>query len=996
MMPSSKLSSLCEKIIQVSWLTALVVTPLFFNLDSRRGFEADKLVLLRSIATVMAAAWIVLQIETRQFLRRPTVKSWRSALVLPTLIFVAAYLLSTLLSIAPRVSLLGSYTRMQGVYTTLAYIVIFALIAQTLRTRAQLDRLIVTAILTSVPVALYALIQSAGMDPVFGETFAGNRATGTFGNPVYLAAYLGMIFFVTLAKFFQTWRQQPKPWILFLVYGGIAILQGAALFQTSSRGPFLGWLAGLGVFAILFALITRRVNLARGLIGVGVLGVVAVLLATVPNTPLSNLRGASGLGRLLDLSSNPGDSADARMLTWEGVANLMSPHAPIQFADGTPDALNAIRPLIGYGPETLYLVYAPYIPLALIQQTGYGGDTLIGRSHNETWDALVNGGILGLLANQILFCGFLLVGLRALKLINTNQERNWFIGLWAGLGLAAGALALLLAPKYLGLAIAVGALLALVLYLAQCAWRPTSSAPSANTLDHILLAALVAGIVAHYAEVQFGFGVAATNLLLWVFVGVITAVGYHTLAEETPQTWLGAIAGSGALLGIVLVTLANELVINPNQALSGVTILMNTFAFDARRGASSLVILGLDLVTWMIALILVFAEAGFQPISKSRRELFFGGVLLSLIAFGSASAFAVGRANQLGALALPTLLKVQDIVSYIVTRVSLFDGYVLVTLLLSALAIVMWLIAGTLPSAWFANRWSLIAVAPIVIVAGLWCDSVNLNAVRADTAYNYAQNLNLEYAIALDQWAIERAPLEDVYYRGYGAALAGHAALADAKLAGRLDARVAFDVVSQFTVSQLLTLNQNDLYLAARAVLLRGRELNPLNPDLTVALAQMDRQWATVAPSEARQALVDQAALDYAQALVQRPRDAKLWNEAAGFDLESKQDANAALKKLNQAATIDPRIAQTFWSLGQAYAMQRDSAKAIQAYQHYIALAPQAANVWDAHKQIAALYEQTGDYAAALRQAQLAATLAPADQRAALLDQVARLRQRSP
>ena len=57
-MSSSKLSVLCDRIIEAGWLAALIVIPLFFNMYSRRSFEADKLLLLRSIATVMAVAWI--------------------------------------------------------------------------------------------------------------------------------------------------------------------------------------------------------------------------------------------------------------------------------------------------------------------------------------------------------------------------------------------------------------------------------------------------------------------------------------------------------------------------------------------------------------------------------------------------------------------------------------------------------------------------------------------------------------------------------------------------------------------------------------------------------------------------------------------------------------------------------------------------------------------------------------------------------------------------
>ena len=60
----TKLSVFCDKLIEAGWLAAIITAPLFFNIYSSRTFEPDKLTLLRSIALVMAAAWIVKVLET--------------------------------------------------------------------------------------------------------------------------------------------------------------------------------------------------------------------------------------------------------------------------------------------------------------------------------------------------------------------------------------------------------------------------------------------------------------------------------------------------------------------------------------------------------------------------------------------------------------------------------------------------------------------------------------------------------------------------------------------------------------------------------------------------------------------------------------------------------------------------------------------------------------------------------------------------------------------
>jgi hypothetical protein len=55
----SKLSRLCDGLLEAGWLVAVIAVPLFFNIHSERVFEPDKLVLMRSIAVFMAGIMLV-------------------------------------------------------------------------------------------------------------------------------------------------------------------------------------------------------------------------------------------------------------------------------------------------------------------------------------------------------------------------------------------------------------------------------------------------------------------------------------------------------------------------------------------------------------------------------------------------------------------------------------------------------------------------------------------------------------------------------------------------------------------------------------------------------------------------------------------------------------------------------------------------------------------------------------------------------------------------
>ena len=97
----TRLSRFCDAIIEAGWLAALVLVPLFFNVYSSRVFEPDKIGVLRSIATIMAGAWLVRVVDVgfsgepdQPFSER--LKAFiHTPLVLPTLLVVLVYFIST-------------------------------------------------------------------------------------------------------------------------------------------------------------------------------------------------------------------------------------------------------------------------------------------------------------------------------------------------------------------------------------------------------------------------------------------------------------------------------------------------------------------------------------------------------------------------------------------------------------------------------------------------------------------------------------------------------------------------------------------------------------------------------------------------------------------------------------------------------------------------------------------------------------------------------------
>lgn len=685
----SKLARWCDGLIEAGILLAVILAPLFFNIHSDRVFEPDKLTLVRSIALVMSAAWLVRFVDTAgwrdlRWLRRGDEASiWRRPFVLPVFLLVVVYLLSTIFSVTPRVSWAGSYQRLQGAYTTLSYVVIFALAAATIRRQEQINRLVTTIIVTSLPISLYGLLQHYGLDPLPWGGDTQRRIAGHMGNAIFIAAYLIMVWPLTAVRIVDAFTNilnddevSYADVIRSSVYIFALAIQTVAIYWSGSRGPWLG--LGIGAFALILILLVslrnatvegrfragdfgRALALVLGALvaGGGLLFVLVRLLASGgrlqtlagPATWLVAFLGgaaiagvvilvlmaagrgwrwlwmswlllavlAVGWAALFNLAPSPAEAAGSllpeatletvdawrdipnvgrfgrlleaesgtgrvRVLIWEGVLDLIAPHEPLAFPDGEEDPFNFLRPLLGYGPESMYVAYNRfYVPeLATLEARNASPD----RSHNETFDTLVITGVLGFLAWQVLYLSVFTYGFRWLGVVRSSRDRSVLVALWV-LGAVAGAVIITsaLGMPYLGVAIPFGSIGGLVLYLVYYArFTQTTGEAEADPFhgNRLLLLGLLAAIIAHYVEINFGIAIAATRVHFFVYVALMFLVGHllpRLSAEEAEarasappaqrrrgrravqareRSWLGPVLAVAFILAVIVGTLGYD------------------------------------------------------------------------------------------------------------------------------------------------------------------------------------------------------------------------------------------------------------------------------------------------------------------------------------------------------------------------------------------------------------------------------------------------------
>lgn len=444
----NRLGRFCDQVVEAGWLVSAVAIPLFFNIFSSRVFEPDKLTLLRCIVLLMAAARLVKLLTAG---RRPAFSLPRlarsSPLALPVLAFAAVFVLTTLLSVEPRISFWGSYVRLQGLATNLAYLTLFFLVAEGLRSRLQLARLVSVIIMGSIPITLYGIIQHLQLDPLPWGGDVTFRVTSTMGNAIFLAAYLIMVVPLTLVRLFDASRNllRAAPGqasltarLLVAGYSLAAVIQLVAILFTKSRGPWLGLGAGL-FFMVIIWFVRHRQHRAASYAGAAFAACLVVLVAlNVPGSPLTPLKSVSTyverLGTLMDMHAG---TNRVRTLIWfgdgvgRGAAGLITE--------------DPARTALGHGPESMYIVYGPYYPpdLAHLEARNAAPD----RSHNDLLDYLVTMGFLGLFVYLLVFVRGFSTGLQALWKESDLSRQALVVGM-------LGALTAHLVESLTGIAIA--------------------------------------------------------------------------------------------------------------------------------------------------------------------------------------------------------------------------------------------------------------------------------------------------------------------------------------------------------------------------------------------------------------------------------------------------------------------------------------------------------------------------------------------------------------
>ena len=1025
----NRLSRFCDGLMEAAWLLVFITVPLFFNLESARPFAISKVILFRSICWVGLAAWLIKIISEKGLhfysIDQPITlkKVIQFPLVLPVLLLAISYLVSTLFSLTPWVSLVGSFERTDGLISRWTYLLFFFMILANLRRRGQVERILSAFVLVSFPIALYAILQHFHLDPIGWKNVDVDRSLSTLGHPIFAAAFMTFCLFISLGRLFMiiaelrpTRLEKVIRLALYLLVIGLNLV---AILFTVSRGPLLGLMAGLLFYALGMLAYHRLRKLSLVALGLAIPVLSFIVLLNLPSGPLSGWRDSAWVGPLGHLLDKQAGTGLQRSIVWEGMSRLVTPHAALRSPNNTRDHFNLLRPLFGYGPENIQYAYEGfYNPKTYIIEAR---NLIFDRSHNEFWDALVSYGLLGFIAEYGFFLTVFYFALKWLGMIHSRRERNlyWILSL-AGGAIGGLVMALAMGPGFLGLGVPVGLLVGPAgILLLNLMRKDSQKDKPLPTWHSTLVIGLFAAIAAHYVEILFGISMDTSLIPLWTFTALLVVVGYiipkSSVPEQRPSSLLPTVAINLLLLAAFSATLTMDFIasLNINESTYSQILNGSLTTLAGITGAASLA----PLVLLLASLVYGVLQLHFD---QSDRWHWKNSALMLLFTL-AVTLFICILSWMLRAAHLAAYLKVS---STPMPAYASALGWVLYAYLLGLLVIGLltaWVLSSQLAALPGPDR-NPVALAAYVILPVLTFVSIfqaNLKPAQADMLFALAstQSSNQHYQASLDtlQYAIKLNPRQDYYQ--------GSAAMISLEYSWK-----ATDVLLQRNLAK------QSLDHAQQAA-----SLAPWFVDYVIDQAQAYQRLGYLgATFQEQKNNFDLASLIYSNAVAVKPSRVDFWASWAEL-LTTMGNYPAAIDKIETAISIDSEYELLYASAGSIYGEAADRQtdpiqktryleKALAAFQTEVDLekskglntAPALVNVamtldllsrtaeacqtlllvadlglgadqWQVYVELASLSGKLNDQASQKAYLQQAIRLAPADQLATLQAELDRL-----
>lgn len=431
------------KVIHYCFYALILLVPLIFTNTTSELFELNKMWLTWALALIIFFAW------TSKIILEKQIRIRRTPFEIPILLFLLSQVISTILSIDPRTSLWGYYSRFNGgLYSLITYgFLYFALVSNF--KKEQIITLTKVGLIACLITLLWGIPSHFGKDPTCAlfrydssKSLNDNlnvdcwtndfkptvRIFSTLGQPAWMAAYVNVFIPISLAMLlFYILRKDEKRWYFVSAYGIFTAALYLAEIYTNTRAGFIAFWAGNIAFWIVLFLRGYLKN--KSILYTCLLIQVAYLVITFFNlTPFEQLnkftlpnlmkpsaqsvatQTASPSASPVKQSVQTGatDSAVIRQYVWKGAIDMWKAH-----------------PLFGTGVETFAYAYYQYRPIGHNLTSEW--DFLYNKAHNEYLNYLGTTGTVGLGTYLLMIGMFLYWSVRYLLTAKKTEEPDYFL-----------------------------------------------------------------------------------------------------------------------------------------------------------------------------------------------------------------------------------------------------------------------------------------------------------------------------------------------------------------------------------------------------------------------------------------------------------------------------------------------------------------------------------------------------------------------------------------
>ena len=353
-----------DKPFTITLLVVLAAIALAFDPGLQVQFTLPKLVVLYfgTAALLLVWAWR---------LWRGLVRPVPRLVLVPALALAAWWLATFPFAVDRHTALYGMHGRYNGLIAHASMLALFLATASSGVSRDSVRRLTTWMLAALVPIAAYAVAQSAGWD-VF--VWPNIRPGSTIGHPVPLAAILSMALPFAIAGLLTA-----SSWPARGLAGAAALLLLLAIGETLSRGPWVGVAAG---FAVMLGLawwggVAGLPSFRRYALPVAATAAAAALVA-FRALPLDRVVQRASMFRNLAVDPSFAD----RFVMYRAAVGMLRDH-----------------PIVGVGLENFWLLYPRYRP---IEPEVLPVDTIPTMVHNGYLQTATTSGLPGLFVYLVL------------------------------------------------------------------------------------------------------------------------------------------------------------------------------------------------------------------------------------------------------------------------------------------------------------------------------------------------------------------------------------------------------------------------------------------------------------------------------------------------------------------------------------------------------------------------------------------------------------------